>query len=99
MIFAELAYDESYGEVHDALVAHLAAFFPGIQSGLQGDSWIWVVEDGQKVAVDTFTAMHHQVKAAQAGPLVQRVIEALSRQFTVRTIEPPEPEAHEDAPA
>jgi hypothetical protein len=95
MIFAELQYDSCYSEVHALLVALLAANFSNLQSGLQGDSWVWVTEGEHKVAIDSFTAMHHQVKSAAHSALVDQVIEVLGRQYKLRIFNPPEFEVHE----
>lgn len=95
MIFAELQYEQSYPEVHGALVALLDRHFSNVRSGLQGDSWAWVLEDGQKVAVDTFTSMRHQVKSAVASSLVSQVLAVLARQYQLKILDPPELEAHE----
>jgi hypothetical protein len=97
MIFAELEYPQHYSEFHATLEACLRARFSQVQSGLQGDSWIWVLDGGEKVAIDTFTSMKHQVKSARAGAHVQQVIDALLARFAVKVHDQPEPEAHEDA--
>ena len=95
MIFAELQYDQSYYEVHEPLVALLGRHFPNVESGLQGDSYAWVLDNGQKVAVDTFTSMHHQVKSPKPSSLVNQVLAVLARQYQLRILDPPEFEAHE----
>ena len=87
MIFAELTHDRPYGEVHGELVEWIRRHFEQVEAGLQGDSWIWIHDDGHKVAVDTFSAMRHQVKSDVSGPLVQRVIEVLERRYPIH-IEP-----------
>lgn len=97
MIFAQLQYESSYSEVHAELLAFLRTHFPNTQSGLQGDSWIWIFEGEEKVEVDTFSAMKHQIKSAKAGPLVQNVIAALMLKYTLDVYEKPELEGHEDA--
>lgn len=95
MIFAELAYDGTYDDAHDALVALLSARFADVTHGQQGDSWIHVRDGEALVAVDTFTTMRHQVKSAAAGPLVAQVLAALATRYALSLREPPEPEGHE----
>lgn len=95
MIFAELQYDLPYSDVHEPLVALLEHHFPEVESGLQSDSWIWVTDHGQKVAIDTFTSMHHQVKSPEPSAHVNRVLAVLALQYQLRVMDPPEPEAHE----
>lgn len=97
MIFAELDYPEHYSAVHHDLQAHLLSHFQQVESGLQGDSWFWVVLGDQKVAIDTFSAMKHQVKAAAPGSPVQRVIEVLQQKYWVKVYRKPELEGHEGA--
>src|SRR4051812_36231740 len=96
MIFAEMEYQTHYSDFHAELLAFVGKRFSQVQSGLQGDSWIWILDGEEKVAIDTFTSMKHQIKSPKAGVHVQRVIEALLRQFEVKVYEEPELEAHED---
>jgi len=90
-------YEQSYYEVHEPLVALLGRHFSNVESGLQGDSYAWVLDNGQKVAVDTFTSMHHQVKSPKPSPLVNQVLAVLARQYQLRILDPPVFEAHEGA--
>jgi hypothetical protein len=50
----------------------------------------------EKVWVDTFTLRKHQVKSAQNGALVQKVIATLSVHYPLRIYETPELSAHQD---
>ena len=90
MIFAEMVNSEDYGDIHDELVAYLKTSFSEIQHGHQGDSWILITYRNEKVWVDTFTSMKHQIKPAQNGALVQKVIATLSVQYPLRIYETPE---------
>ena len=95
MIFAQFEYAEHYAEVHESLVSCLEDRFARVEEGLQGDSYIWIWLDGEKVAVDTFTAMKHEVKSERPGPHVVRVLDALKEHWTLRVYPEPESEAHE----
>ena len=95
MIFAEMEYQEHYSDFHAELVAFVAAHFSQVQSGLQGDSWIWILDGDEKVSIDTFTSMRHQIKSPKAGAHVKRVIEILLPKFEMKVYEEPELEAHE----
>ena len=95
MIFAELHYDQPYADAHSSLVALLGQHFQNLESGLQGYSWIWILADGHKVSVDTFTSMHHQVKAAQPSWLLDHVRAILANQYKLRMVDPPALEGHE----
>ena len=96
MIFAEMDYPDEYWDFHDELKTHVASHFDRWESGLQSDSWFWIFDADQKVAIDTFSSMKHQVKAAAPCPLIQKVIDALSLKYKVRVYEQPEYEPHED---
>ena len=97
MIFAELQYEQHYSELHSALVEFIGSKFQNIDHGLQGDSWIWIFENGEKVAIDTFSAMKHQVKSnASNREFTNKVIEALATRFQLVVFPAPEIEPHED---
>ncbi len=101
MIFAELVYDIHYSELHEELVEYICSHFDKVESGLQGDSWIWIFdgknEGVEKVAIDTFSAMKHQVKADTLDSvLAGKVITVLKAKYTVRVYDDPELEGHED---
>lgn len=98
MIFAEIEYQKNYSDFHAELLAFVRKRFTQVESGLQGDSWIWILDGEERVAIDTFTSMKHQIKSAKAGAHVLEVIAALQRKFELRVYEKPELEAHEDGP-
>ena len=83
MIFAEMVYPNEYWDFHSELKAHVASNFEHWDSGLQSDSWFWIFDGDQKVAIDTFSSMKHQIKSSTPGPLVQRVIDALKIKYEV----------------
>ena len=96
MIFATLNYKGDYSAKHRLLVKQLSAQFSDLQEGLQGDSWISIRENGEKVSVYSFTSMQHEVKAGENnGDLVPRVIKILEQSYNVTVHDPPKPEAHE----
>lgn len=97
MIFAEMDYPDHYADFHERLEQHLRTQFQHVESGLQGDSWFWVFDGVQKVEIDTFSSMKHQIKSSHAASLVQRVIESLQTAFSLNVYVQPEPEPHEDA--
>lgn len=96
MIFAEMVYPNEYWDFHSELKAHVASNFEHWDSGLQSDSWFWIFDGDQKVAIDTFSSMKHQIKSSTPGPLVQRVIDALKIKYEVNVYARPEFEGHED---
>lgn len=96
MIFAEMEYQNQYWEFHDELLAFLSRHFSLIEHGLQSDSHFSISVDGERVVIDTFTSMKHQIKAKKPGTHVQKVIAALRRKYALRVYEKPELEPHED---
>jgi hypothetical protein len=95
MVFAELEYRKDYSEMHAELVAFARSRFSLVESGIQGDSWIWILDGEEKVQIDTFTSMKHQVKSAKPGPHVWKVVEALRGTYKMKIYETPIPEGHE----
>jgi hypothetical protein len=96
LIFAELQYERGHRDIHGDLDALLRTSFENVRSGLQGDSWFCVLDGGETVFVDTFTAFKHQVKSPSAGAHVQAVIEVLRSEYEMQMHNPPRPEDHED---
>ena len=96
MIFGEIDHPGHYSELHAELSAFVRDHFSRVQSGLQGDSWIWILDGEEKVAIDTFTSMKHQVKSPKPGPHVRAVMDVLARRFHVTLFEKPALEGHED---
>lgn len=95
MIYAVLQYDQHYSDVHDSLVELLTSSFRNIEHGHQGDSWIWIFENEEKVAIDTFSSMKHEVKSeVPSSTLAKKVIETLSRKYQV--VIHPEPKIEPD---
>lgn len=96
MIFAEIQYEKHYSDFHAELLTLIEEEFPNVESGLQGDSWIWVSEGSEKVAIDTFTSMQHQIKSSDKdSPLTKKVIAALASKYPVIINATPEYEPHE----
>lgn len=89
MTLAEVEYPEDYRYAHSKIVTLMKACFSNVEFGLQGDSWIWVMDGDDKVTIDTFTCMKHQVKSNSAGVHVQKVIDALRVKYNVRVFDDP----------
>lgn len=96
MIVAEMEYEQHYSEFHAELVDFIQTAFIHVEHGLQGDSWIWIFENDQKVAIDTFSSMKHQIKASMGEPtLVNKVLEHLGSTYKLNVYAEPELEGHE----
>ena len=96
MIYASLNYKGDYLSQHRLIYRILTSNFTNVVEGLQGDSYIWIEEDGQKVSVDSFTSMKHDVKGKGTdNGLAGRVIEVLKKSYKLTVFVSPEAEAHE----
>ena len=95
MIFAQMDYPQPYSDFHPELREFLAMRFSKVQAGLEGDSWFWIFDGGERVEIDTFSAMTHQIKSKRPGPHVQSVIDALSLKYKLKLYATPELEPHE----
>ena len=97
MIFAEIKTDESYYDIYPKLLKLVQQTFSNVESGVQGDAWIWIYEGEEKVALDTFTSMRFQIKSDNInGLLVQKVISKLNEHYELYIYDEPELEGYED---
>lgn len=87
--FAVIDTGQRYDDFYDELLAFIKAHFAHVQSGIQGDAWIWITEGDQKVAVDSFSAMRFEIKAVARNELLQRVIDTIAGRYPVRLYDPP----------
>ncbi|GHU29037.1 hypothetical protein AGMMS50256_12930 [Betaproteobacteria bacterium] len=90
-----MEYHEDYPNFHPELLAFVSKYFSDVEVGLQWDSYIWIKDGEEKVAIDTFTSMKHQIKSPKAGPHVQKVIATLRIKYKVKMYDEPELEGHE----
>jgi len=95
MIYGEIETDKSYYDFYDELLAYVKKNFKDVESGLQGDAYIWIKKLDEKVALDTFTSMRFEIKSIENGTLAQDVIKTLQRQYPISLYTKPESEAHE----
>lgn len=83
--------NESYDDFYHELLAYIKSNFKNVELGLQGDAYIWIKNNNEKVALDTFTSMRFEIKCdVKNGTLVQEVIDSLKTQYPVSIY--PEPE-------
>lgn len=96
MVFAELRYPGHYSDQHDAIVECLINIFTELQHGHQGDSWIWIGEGEDKVSIDTFYSMTHQIRASTRDtPLLAPVLDQLQLSFDIEIYREPQPDPYE----
>lgn len=83
--FIDRRETEFYYELLDYLKQH----FSEIESGIQCDAWIWIFQDNQKVAIDTFDSMEFEIKSDKMNPLLLKVIEVLQENYRVHVFSEP----------
>lgn len=85
VIFAELERDK-----FEEILARLMQHYPDIQSGRQGDDWIWVHFDDDKVEIDSFTSMQLEVKAKRRHTaVVQKLVNFMEPRWVLQVFDPP----------
>jgi hypothetical protein len=82
--FAVIEHSQSYHEFYDELLDYVKRHFSQVESGIQGDAWIWITQEEKKVAVDTFSAMQFEIKSADNNALLQSVIDTIRAKYPVR---------------
>ena len=97
MIYADLNYSGEYYDKHDELVAYLMEHFETLQHGHQCDSWIWIFSGDDKVAIDSFSSMQHQVKSESNNhAFIAKVLDIIAQRYTFTIYSEPELEPHEE---
>lgn len=89
LTFGAVAHDRPYAEFFDELSARLAARFGTVESGIQGDAWIWIFREGLKVEVSTFYSERFEISAEQDHALLRDAIAFLQAAYGVRLYDPP----------
>ena len=87
--FAVIDHDQSYYEFYHELLSYIQENFVNVQSGLQGDAWIWVVQDRMKVSLDTFYSMQFEIQSDSKNELVEDIITYIQKRYTVRILDTP----------
>lgn len=86
VIFAELDRDK-FDEVLQTLMKH----FEHIESGRQGDDWIWIhLTDEDKIEIDSFFSMQLEVKAKyKHHPFVIQILHEMKKDWILQVFDPP----------
>ena len=84
-IFAELNR-EWFDEILQTLMKH----FKDIQSGRQGDDWIWIHLADDKIEIDSFYSMNLEVKGKLGHlPVVSQILAQLQKDCILKVFDPP----------
>lgn len=85
VIFAELDRDK-FDEILHTLMKH----FERIESGRQGDDWIWIHLAGDKIEIDSFFSMQLEVKGKHEHiSMVRQIIQELKDDWILQIFDPP----------
>lgn len=85
VIFAELDRDK-FDEILQTLMKH----FEHIESGRQGDDWIWIHLADDKIEIDSFYSMNLEVKGKPGHlPVVSQILAQLQTDLILKVFDPP----------
>ena len=85
VIFAELNRDH-FDEILQTLTEH----FENIQSGRQGDDWIWVHLGDDKIEIDSFYSMELEVKGKYRYiEIAEQIIQRMKDNWILHVFDPP----------
>lgn len=85
VIFAELKRDK-FEEILYALKEH----FEDIQSGRQGDDWIWIHLGEDKIEIDSFYSMELEVKGKYKHlEIAKQILQNMENDWIIQEFDPP----------
>lgn len=85
VIFAELNRDK-----FEDILDRLMKYYPSIQFGRQGDDWIWIHVEDDKIEIDSFFSEQLEVKGRQKhAKTVKHILQVLEKEWILKRFEPP----------
>jgi len=85
VIFAELDRDK-----FDEILQSLTERFKDIQSGRQGDDWIWIHVGDDKIEIDSFFSMQLEVKGKyKQQATATQILQYLKDNWVIQVFDPP----------
>ena len=86
VIFAEL-----HRSKFDEILQSVTEQFKDIQSGRQGDDWIWIhLADDEKIEIDSFFSMQLEVKGKYKHlTLATQILQNLNERYILQVFDPP----------
>lgn len=85
VIFAELNR-EKFEDILDRLMK----YFQGIQFGRQGDDWIWVHVEDDRIEIDSFTSKQLEVKGRRKhSKTVKYILQVIEKEWILKRFDPP----------
>ena len=84
MIFGEIVTNKNYYDFYPEILCLMNKHYSNVESCVQGDAYIWITQDDERVALYTFTSMLFQIKSnATGGSLVEDVIKTIKIDYPV----------------
>jgi len=84
-IFAELDRDK-----FDEILQTLMKQFEHIESGRQGDDWIWIPTADDKIEIDSFYSMNLEVKGKYVQyTFVMQILHEMENDWILQVFDPP----------
>jgi hypothetical protein len=86
-IFAELNREQ-----FDEILRTLEKHFKNIQSGRQGDDWIWIhLTDDDKIEIDSFFSTELEVKGKyKYFAVVTQILQQMDDEWIIHVFDPPQ---------
>jgi len=80
----------------DELVSQIQSLGYQVQSGFQGEGWIWIECPNGRIEIDEFTSYNYEIKGPlQANEDIIKLVGKLHPQYKITLYDEPELEAHE----
>ena len=61
--YAVIEHSLDYYDFYDELLDYVQRHFDQVESGVQGDAWIWITKGSDKVSLDTFYSMQFEINS------------------------------------
>ena len=87
--YAIIEHSNSYYDFYEELLTFVKSNYRDVESGVQGDAWIWVKRDNVKVEIDTFYSMNFEIHAENKHQLLEAVINTIQEKYPIRIYDPP----------
>ena len=85
VIFAELNRDK-----FEDILDRLMKFYPSVQFGRQGDDWIWIHVEDDKIEIDSFFSEQLEVKGRQRhSKTVKHILQIIEKEWILKRFDPP----------
>lgn len=87
--YAVIEHSQEYSEFYDELLAFVQQHFSQVESGIQGDAWIWITDGSDKVALDTFYSMQFEINSNRQSPLLLSLLDLIQQKYSLSFYDKP----------